>query len=61
MLGPAPAPVSRLKRIYRFHLLLKAQRRSDVQAGLRAMLQYADTQGIPRKALVVDVDPISLM
>jgi primosomal protein N' (replication factor Y) len=61
MLGPAPAPVSRLKRIYRFHLLLKAQRRSDVQAALRAMLAHAETQGIPRKALVIDVDPVSLM
>jgi primosomal protein N' (replication factor Y) len=61
MLGPAAAPVSRLKRIYRFHLLLKAQRRSDLQTGLRAMLQHAEAQGIPRKALVVDVDAISLM
>ena len=61
MLGPAAAPVSRLKRIYRFHLLLKAQRRSDVQSALRAMLAYAETQGIPRKALVIDVDPVSLM
>jgi primosomal protein N' (replication factor Y) len=61
VLGPAPAPVSRLKRIYRYHLLLKAQRRSDLQAGLRAMLRHAETQGIPRKALVVDVDAISLM
>jgi primosomal protein N' (replication factor Y) len=61
VLGPAAAPVSRLKRIYRFHLLLKAQRRSDLQAGLRAMLQQAEAQGIPRKALVVDVDAISLM
>ncbi|AFL88987.1 replication restart DNA helicase PriA [Terriglobus roseus DSM 18391] len=61
VLGPAAAPVARLKRIYRFHLLLKAQRRSDLQAGLRAMLQHAEAQGIPRKALVVDVDAISLM
>ncbi len=61
VLGPAAAPVSRLKRIYRFHLLLKAQRRSDLQAALRGMLAEAERQGIPRKALVVDVDAISLM
>jgi len=61
MLGPAAAPVSRLKRIYRFHLLLKAQKRSELQAGLRAMLQHAERKSIPRKALVVDVDAISLM
>ncbi len=61
MLGPAAAPVSRLKRIYRFHLLLKAQRRSDLQAAVRGMLAHAETEGIPRKALLVDVDAISLM
>jgi primosomal protein N' (replication factor Y) len=61
LLGPAAAPVSRLKRIYRFHLLLKAQRRSDLQHALRGLLQHADEKGIPRKALVVDVDAISLM
>ncbi len=61
MLGPAAAPVSRLKRIYRYHLLLKGEQRNRIQAGLRAMLAYADTQAIPRRALVVDVDPISLM
>lgn len=61
MLGPAAAPVSRLKRIYRYHLLLKGEQRNRLQAGLRAMLAYADTQAIPRRALVVDVDPISLM
>ncbi len=61
LLGPAAAPVSRLKRIYRFHLLLKAQRRSDLQNALRGLLQHADANGIPRRALVVDVDAISLM
>ena len=61
MLGPAAAPVSRLKRIYRYHLLLKAQRRSDLQAALRGMLAHAEASGVPRKSIVVDVDPISLM
>ncbi len=61
MLGPAAAPVSRLKRIYRFQLLLKAERRSRLQGALRAMLAFADMQAIPRRALIVDVDAISLM
>ena len=61
LLGPAAAPVSRLKRIYRFHLLLKAQRRSDLQHALRDLLQHAEQRGIPRRALVVDVDAINLM
>ncbi|MGI4758355.1 MAG: replication restart helicase PriA [Janthinobacterium lividum] len=61
MLGPAAAPVSRLKRIYRFHLLLKAHRRTPLQAAIRGMLTHADSKSIPRKALIVDVDAISLM
>lgn len=61
MLGPAAAPVSRLKRIYRYHLLLKGVKRSDLQAGLRAMLRHAEAAGIPRNGLIVDVDAISLM
>lgn len=61
VMGPAPAPVARLKRIHRFHLLLKAQRRGELQTALRAMLTYADAQEIPRRAIVVDVDAISLM
>ena len=42
-------------------LLLKARRRSELQAALRAMLRHAELQGVPRKAIVVDVDAVSLM
>ena len=61
MLGPAAAPLSRAKRIYRFHLLLKAQRRSELQSVIRAMVRHAETLGIPGKALTVDMDPVSLL
>ena len=60
ILGPAPAPVSRLKRIFRFHILLKADTRQHMQAALRRMLQFADAEAIPRRNLVIDVDAISL-
>ncbi len=60
ILGPAPAPVSRLKRIFRFHILLKADTRQHMQSALRRMLRFADAEGIPRRNLVVDVDAISL-
>jgi primosomal protein N' (replication factor Y) len=61
VLGPAAAPIVRLKRIYRFHFVLKAERRQALGATLRAMLAYADTQGIARRNLVVDVDAVHLM
>jgi primosomal protein N' (replication factor Y) len=61
VLGPAAAPISRLKRIYRYHFLLKAERRDVLGGALRKMLAAAETQGIPRRNLVVDVDAVHLM
>jgi len=61
VLGPAAAPIVKLKRIYRFHFILKAQRRSSLGALLRAMLGAAGEAGIPRRNLVVDVDAVHLM
>ncbi len=61
VLGPSPSPISRLKRIHRFHIVLKAEKRPDLQRTLRALLSHAARQGIPRKALLVDVDALSLM
>ncbi len=61
VLGPSPSPISRLKRIHRLHVVLKAEKRPDMQRTVRALLAYADKQGIPRKALLVDVDALSLM
>jgi primosomal protein N' (replication factor Y) (superfamily II helicase) len=61
VLGPAAAPIVKLKRIYRYHFVLKAERRQALGETLRAMLAYAETQGIARRNLVVDVDAVHLM
>jgi len=61
VLGPAAAPLSRLKRIYRYHFVLKAEKRQELQRVLRGMLGFAETQGIPRRGLTVDVDAVHLM
>ena len=61
VLGPAAAPIVRLKRIYRYHFVLKAERRQTLGEALRGMLRFAETQNIPRRNLVVDVDAVHLM
>jgi primosomal protein N' (replication factor Y) len=61
VLGPAAAPIVKLKRIYRFHFVLKAERRQSLGETLRAMLAFAEAQGIARRNLVVDVDAVHLM
>jgi primosomal protein N' (replication factor Y) len=61
VLGPATAPILRLKRDYRYHFVLKSPSREKLNATLRAMLAYAATQKIPRTQVIVDVDALWLM
>jgi primosomal protein N' (replication factor Y) len=60
VMGPAPAPIARLKKDYRFHFVLKAASRERLNAILRAMLDVAQQQKIPRTNIIVDVDAMSL-
>jgi primosomal protein N' (replication factor Y) len=61
VLGPATAPIMRLKRDYRYHFVLKSPSREKLNATLRAMLAYAASQKIPRTQVIVDVDALWLM
>jgi primosomal protein N' (replication factor Y) len=61
VLGPAAAPIVRLKRDYRYHFVLKSASREKLNALLRSMLAFASLQKIPRAQLIVDVDALSLM
>jgi primosomal protein N' (replication factor Y) len=61
VLGPAAAPNARLKRIYRYHLVLKSDRRDVLGAALRELLAMVDREEIPRRSVLIDVDPVHLM
>ena len=61
VLGPAVAPIMRLKRDYRYHLIVKAASREKLNTTLRRMLAFADSEKIPRTHLIVDVDALSLL
>ncbi len=62
ILGPSPAPVSRLRRRHHWHVLVKSRRQEDgrrvVQATLSEMEQLSRRGGLK---LAVDVDPISML
>ena len=60
-MGPAAAPIVRLKRDYRYHFVLKSDSRERLNASLRAMLKYSAERKIPRSNLIVDVDAVSLL
>jgi primosomal protein N' (replication factor Y) len=61
VLGPAEAPVSRLKAEYRYQLLLKASKRETLRRILKNLRGYALKEKWPATAVVIDVDPLSLM
>jgi primosomal protein N' (replication factor Y) len=61
VLGPASAPIMRLKNDYRYHFVLKSPSRERLNTTLRAMLAYATQQKIPRTQVIVDVDALWLM
>jgi primosomal protein N' (replication factor Y) len=61
VMGPAAAPLLRLKRDYRYHFVLKTPSREALNSALRAMLRHADSLKIPRTQVIVDVDALSLM
>ena len=61
VLGPATAPLARLRREHRFQFLLKSPKRSLLSRLLAGALAHSETQGIPQTAILVDVDPINLL
>ena len=60
-LGPAEAPVPRLKNEFRYQMLIKARSRPDLNATLQRLQQHALEEKWPATALVVDVDPLNLL
>lgn len=61
VMGPAPAPVPRLKNEFRYQLLLKASDRKKLNETLHTLRRYAAEQKWGATALVIDVDPVSLL
>ena len=61
VMGPAAAPIIRLKNDYRYHFVLKSGSREKLNSLLRSMLTYAAQKKIPRTQIIVDVDPIWMM
>jgi primosomal protein N' (replication factor Y) (superfamily II helicase) len=61
ILGPAEAPLPRLKAEYRYQLLIKSASRVALNALLQEVRAFALERKWPATALVIDVDPLTLM
>jgi primosomal protein N' (replication factor Y) (superfamily II helicase) len=60
ILGPAAAPLARLRREYRFQFVLKSPQRAALSQALSGCLDFCASKEIPETAVIVDVDPSSL-
>ena len=61
VLGPASAPLAKLKSEYRFQFLLKSKRKVQLTKLLASALAYCDKKEIPQTAVLVDMDPLQLL
>jgi primosomal protein N' (replication factor Y) len=61
ILGPATAPLARLKKEHRFQFLLKSPKRTVLTKLLSGAIAYCDAKEIPQTAVLVDMDPLSLL
>ena len=61
ILGPAAAPLAKLKKEHRFQFLLKSPKRSLLAKVLGGAMSYLELKEIPETAVLVDMDPLSLM
>lgn len=58
VLGPAPAPLARLRSRYRFHFLLRAPERAPLRKALLSIRRSAVDR---RVRLAIDIDPVSML
>jgi primosomal protein N' (replication factor Y) (superfamily II helicase) len=61
ILGPAAAPLEKLRGKYRVQVLLKFERTEDASRALQESFAYMAAHKVPLKDVRVDVDPLSLL
>jgi primosomal protein N' (replication factor Y) len=61
ILGPAPAPLERVKKLHRFQLLVKAGSRQTLNGLLRQLAGHLAEKKLGGTKVYLDVDPVSLL
>jgi primosomal protein N' (replication factor Y) len=61
ILGPAPAPVERIKKVFRHQLLIKSSSRATLHHMLERLQTYIEEKKIGATRVIIDVDPVSLL
>lgn len=61
ILGPAPAPLARLKGEHRVQLLVKSRGRRQLRSVVETALDTLSTRGVNLRSLNLEIDPVSIM
>jgi primosomal protein N' (replication factor Y) len=61
VLGPAPAPLARLRGEFRFHVLVKSRSRKQMRAVIDRAFAALENAGQDLRAVSLEIDPISMM
>ncbi len=67
VMGPAPAPLSRLQNLYRFQIIVKSDRRTDPSAAAmraavrKAAAQYHNLHRYSKVRISIDIDPLVIL
>ena len=61
ILGPALAPISRIRGEYRYQILIKAERRGRIRFVVNELLTELRSLRILPRNLIIDIDPLSTM
>ncbi|MFZ5643289.1 MAG: primosomal protein N' [Bacillota bacterium] len=61
IMGPAAAPLSRIKDRYRFHLIIKSKSGKKLRALLKNITDRVEFKNKGNLSLMVDIDPLNLM
>lgn len=61
ILGPAPAPLSRLKGEHRFQILIKSRSRKHLREVADAALKAIADKGANLRSINLEIDPVSIM
>jgi primosomal protein N' (replication factor Y) len=61
VLGPAPAPLSRLKGEHRFQILIKSRSRKNLREIADAAMKAIAAGGVNLRSINLEIDPVSIM
>ena len=61
ILGPAPAPLARLRNEFRFHVLVKSRSRKQMRTVIDKAWTSLETAGHDLRHVSLEIDPVSMM